>query len=50
MNGDCEKFKMGELTNDQFRCLLFVCGRRSRADTSIRMKLINLVEEEETRN
>lgn len=44
VNKECERFQLGALTPDQFKCLIFVCGLQSSEDASIRMKLLDKIE------
>lgn len=44
VNKQCERFKLGDLTNDQFKCLIFVCGLSSNTETDIRTRLLSKIE------
>ena len=46
VNRECEKFKLKTMTDDQFKCLIFVCGLQSSGDTDIRTRLLNKIEQE----
>ncbi|XP_055522952.1 uncharacterized protein K02A2.6-like [Wyeomyia smithii] len=41
VNKACVDFKLSELTEEQFKCLIYICGLKSKNDTEIRMRLIN---------
>ncbi|XP_058837902.1 uncharacterized protein K02A2.6-like [Topomyia yanbarensis] len=45
MNRACADFKLQELKEDQFKCLIFVCGLRSSKDADIRMRLLSKINE-----
>ncbi|XP_055622934.1 uncharacterized protein K02A2.6-like [Toxorhynchites rutilus septentrionalis] len=45
VNKSCVDFKLSELTEEQFKCLTFVCGLKSKQDAEIRMRLINKLNE-----
>ncbi|XP_062538974.1 uncharacterized protein K02A2.6-like [Armigeres subalbatus] len=47
VNKCCVDFKLSELTEEQFKCLTFVCGLKSKQDAEIRMRLINKLNEAE---
>ncbi|XP_055623100.1 uncharacterized protein K02A2.6-like [Toxorhynchites rutilus septentrionalis] len=40
VNKACWNFKLGDLTEEQFKTLIFVCGLKSPKDSDIRMRLI----------
>lgn len=44
VNEKCEEFKLPEITTDQFKCLLFVCGLNSSKDADIRTSLLSKIE------
>lgn len=44
INKKCEKFQISQITANQFKCLIFVCGLRSSTDADIRTKLLNLID------
>jgi len=37
-------FQISQITADQFKCLIFVCGMRSPTNADIRRKLLNLID------
>lgn len=48
VNSECEKFRLGELTTEQFKCLIFVCGLQSCIDAEFRLRLLNRIESDAT--
>ena len=44
VNRECEKFRLAECNDDQFKCLIFVCGLQSSEDAFIRLKLLDKIE------
>lgn len=50
VNKECERFKHAELTNDQFKCLIFVCGLQPPSEAPTVMRLLNSFEEEPETN
>lgn len=48
VNKMCEKFKFSSMTDDQFKCLIFVMGLKSQSDLDIRTKLLEKLEKEHT--
>ncbi|XP_036339780.1 uncharacterized protein K02A2.6-like [Rhagoletis pomonella] len=46
VNKHCEKFKLNELTVDQFKCLVFVISLKSETDFEIRTKLLSKIDSE----
>lgn len=44
VNEKCEEFKLQEVTADQFKCLLFVCGLNSSKDADVRTSLLSKIE------
>ncbi|RCN50525.1 hypothetical protein ANCCAN_03379 [Ancylostoma caninum] len=44
VNRECAKFKIPECSENQFKCLIFVCGLQSREDAFIRLKLLDKIE------
>lgn len=44
VNKECENFKLSTLTEDQFKCLIFVCGLQSPEDADIRLRLLHKIE------
>ena len=47
VNRQCEDFKLANLTNDQFKCLIFVCGLNSSKDSDIRTRLLSKLDSDE---
>ncbi|XP_053685985.1 uncharacterized protein K02A2.6-like [Sabethes cyaneus] len=47
VNKACVDFKLRDLSEEQFKCLIFVCGLKSPRDSDIRMRLINKLNETE---
>lgn len=45
VNKACVDFKLSELTEEQFKCLIYVCGLKSKQEAEIRMRLINKLNE-----
>ncbi|XP_062711901.1 uncharacterized protein K02A2.6-like [Aedes albopictus] len=45
VNKACVDFKLQELKEDQFKCLIFVCGLKSSKDSDIRMRLLSRMNE-----
>ncbi|VDO23622.1 unnamed protein product [Heligmosomoides polygyrus] len=43
-NRECAKFKLSECNNNQFKCLIFVCGLQSPEDAFVRLKLLDKIE------
>ncbi|XP_058975615.1 uncharacterized protein K02A2.6-like [Musca domestica] len=48
VNLQCELFKMKELKIDQFKCLIFVLGLKSEKDNDIRLRLLKVLDDENT--
>uniref|UniRef100_A0A5S6QGC4 RNA-directed DNA polymerase n=1 Tax=Trichuris muris TaxID=70415 RepID=A0A5S6QGC4_TRIMR len=44
INRACEQFQFGTLTQDQFKCLIFICGLQSAQDTELRLRLLDKLE------
>ncbi|XP_062553858.1 uncharacterized protein K02A2.6-like [Armigeres subalbatus] len=44
VNQKCEEFKLNEVTPDQFKCLMYVCGLKSHRDADIRTTLLSRIE------
>ncbi|MBM6549379.1 hypothetical protein, partial [Streptococcus dysgalactiae] len=44
-NRECERFKLGSITSDQFKCLIFVCGLRSCLHADIRTRILSKIEQ-----
>ncbi|XP_038116866.1 uncharacterized protein K02A2.6-like [Culex quinquefasciatus] len=45
VNRACVEFKLKDLKEDQFKCLIFVCGLTSPKDADIRMRLLSKINE-----
>lgn len=45
VNRACVDFKLQELKEDQFKCLIFVCGLKGPKDSDIRMRLLSKINE-----
>ncbi|XP_049283851.1 uncharacterized protein K02A2.6-like [Anopheles funestus] len=45
VNRACIDFELGKLTEDQLKCLVFVCGLREEEDTDIRTRLLARIED-----
>ncbi|BHF83066.1 embryonic brain development [Sparganum proliferum] len=43
VNRECGRFQLGSLTEDQFKCLIFICGLQSRTDADIWTRLLSKV-------
>lgn len=48
VNRECEYFKLSELNNDQFKCLIFICGLNTSKYSDIRTRLLAKVEADPT--
>uniref|UniRef100_A0A5S6QNC8 Peptidase A2 domain-containing protein n=1 Tax=Trichuris muris TaxID=70415 RepID=A0A5S6QNC8_TRIMR len=46
VNLKCQRFQLSTLTEDHFKCLIFVCGLQSPNDAAMRLKLLNKIETE----
>nr|VZI26483.1 unnamed protein product [Spirometra erinaceieuropaei] len=44
-NRECGRFQLGSLTEDQFKCLIFICGLQSLKDADIRTRLLSKVQQ-----
>ncbi|XP_062556637.1 uncharacterized protein K02A2.6-like [Armigeres subalbatus] len=44
VNQKCEEFKLNEVTPDQLKCLMYVCGLKSHRDADIRTTLLSRIE------
>ena len=44
VNRECERFKLKELTENQFKGLIFVCGLQSSKDSDIRTRILAKIE------
>lgn len=45
-NQECEQFGMSEITADQFKCLIFICGLKNPEYEDIRTRILMLIEQE----
>nr|VZH93020.1 unnamed protein product [Spirometra erinaceieuropaei] len=45
VNRECGRFQLGSLTEDQFKCLIFICGLQSPKDADIRTRLLSIVQQ-----
>nr|VZI44221.1 unnamed protein product [Spirometra erinaceieuropaei] len=45
VNRECGRFQFGSLTEDQFKCLIFICGLQSPKDADIRTRLLSKVQQ-----
>ncbi|KER27341.1 hypothetical protein T265_05588 [Opisthorchis viverrini] len=45
LNRQCERFKLRKRTEDQFKCLSFICGLQSPRDVDIRARLLSKFEQ-----
>ncbi|XP_055527451.1 uncharacterized protein K02A2.6-like [Wyeomyia smithii] len=50
VNRQCEDFDLANLSNDQFKALIFVCGMQSPKEAEIRMRLLSKLESEAGRD
>ncbi|BHF66177.1 hypothetical protein SprV_0200919300 [Sparganum proliferum] len=48
VNRECGRFQLGSLTEDQFKCLIFICGLQSPKDADIRTRLLSKVQQNNT--
>ena len=46
VNRECENSKLRQMTDDQFKCLIFICGLQSAQDADIRTRLLNRMEQD----
>ncbi|BHF72510.1 hypothetical protein SprV_0401557700 [Sparganum proliferum] len=46
VNRECGRFQLGSLTEDQFKCLIFICGLQSPTDADIRTRLLSKVHQD----
>lgn len=47
INKSCVEFELGKLNENQFKCLMFVCGLKSENDAEIRTRLLSRIEEKD---
>lgn len=45
VNRACVDFEIGKLTEEQFKCLIFVCGLRDEADVEFRTRLLGKIDD-----
>nr|VZI26827.1 unnamed protein product [Spirometra erinaceieuropaei] len=45
VNRECGRFQLGSLTEDQFKCLIFICGLQFPKDADIRTRLLSKVQQ-----
>ncbi|XP_055604442.1 uncharacterized protein K02A2.6-like [Uranotaenia lowii] len=45
LNRLCVEFELGKLSEDEFKCLMFVCGLKSDSDGEIRTRLLSRIED-----
>ncbi|XP_065083395.1 uncharacterized protein K02A2.6-like [Ochlerotatus camptorhynchus] len=45
INKSCVEFELSKLSEEQFKCLVFVCGLKSDKDADVRMRLLSKIEE-----
>ncbi|CDW61205.1 hypothetical protein TTRE_0000964401, partial [Trichuris trichiura] len=46
VNREFQRFQLDTLSEDNFKCLIFVCGLQSPDDAAVRLKLLNKIETE----
>lgn len=46
VNKECERFRINEITADQFKCLIFICGLKNPEDMDIRTRILSRIEQE----
>ena len=46
VNRESERFKLRSITDDQFKCLIFICGLQSPKDADIRTRLLSSIEQD----
>ncbi|VDL97903.1 unnamed protein product [Schistocephalus solidus] len=46
VNRKCETFKLRTMTENQFKCLIFVCAHQSPRDAQIRTRLLSKIEQD----
>lgn len=47
LNKMCVEFELSKMSEEQFKCLMFVCGLKSEADTDVRTRLLSKIEDNE---
>lgn len=45
INKNCVEFELGKMSEEQFKCLMFVCGLKSEGDGEVRTRLLSKIEE-----
>ncbi|XP_055522987.1 uncharacterized protein LOC129717168 [Wyeomyia smithii] len=45
INKSCVEFELTKLTEEQFKCLMFVCGLKSERDAEVRTRLLTRIED-----
>ncbi|XP_055542990.1 uncharacterized protein K02A2.6-like [Wyeomyia smithii] len=45
VNKSCVQFELGKLTEEEFKCLIYVCGLKSESDAELRIRLLSKIEE-----
>ncbi|XP_062700588.1 uncharacterized protein K02A2.6-like [Aedes albopictus] len=45
INKSCVEFELSKLSEEQFKCLVFVCGLKSDKDAEVRLRLLSKIEE-----
>lgn len=46
VNKACEDFELSKLTSEQFKCLIYISGMKSKSDTDVRTKLLSKLDTE----
>ena len=46
INAECERFKLKDLKEDMFKCLIFVQGLTSNKDKVVRSKILTMLEQD----
>ena len=46
VNKECSRFQLGTLSEDQFRCLIFICGLQSPGYSDIRTRLLQMIDQQ----
>ncbi|CAH8557945.1 unnamed protein product [Schistosoma intercalatum] len=44
VNRECERFRLSSMSEDQFKCLVFICSLRSPEDADIRTRILSKLE------
>ncbi|XP_062557959.1 uncharacterized protein K02A2.6-like [Armigeres subalbatus] len=45
INKNCVEFELSKMSEEQFKCLMFVCGLKSEGDGEVRTRLLSKIEE-----